>query len=265
MCPAIYIINLDRSVARLRKAQMSLEARGLKYNRVSAIDGAQEDLRKSPYYDVDGNSRDYFEPVSSCLIGNFLSHRKTWKLILKGESSHSIVLEDDFCIHRDALPLLNQLGNEPLGYDILRLYTNRKPKRILYSYPDTPFHMVAAKRPPIATVAYLISKEGAKKLLDATETITRPLDVHLKHWWEFDLKAPCIWPSVFWQDDSPSAITDRISISAKTRIKRIFWRWQYTIAILRHGATHPYYISQKITPKTFISHDFYDRHRHNGE
>jgi len=82
---ACYVINLDQEVSRWKNCELQARKFGLEINRVSAV--SITDLVQGP---------ESF--VSSGVRAVWLSHMKCLDLFLASDSSHALILEDDFQI-----------------------------------------------------------------------------------------------------------------------------------------------------------------------
>lgn len=88
---AVYVINLDRAVDRLKDIDGKLKKIGIRYTRISAVEG-----RKLSVDEIKAESS------SSCAnfciygaIGCALSHKKIWKDVVKRNYQKVLILEDD--------------------------------------------------------------------------------------------------------------------------------------------------------------------------
>lgn len=159
-----YFINLDRSPDRLDYMTRTLDALGLDYERVAAVDGralSKEEIA-NVYRHAPGTQ--FLDPGS---IACSLSHRKVWERIVASDEVYALVLEDDVIFGENAGDILNDTGWIPDGTELLRLETFRR-------------HTVHG-REPVATVgdraihrlhhihngtgAYIVSKDAAARLL----------------------------------------------------------------------------------------------------
>lgn len=181
----VYVINLDRSPQRLAHITRHLGEHGLPFTRITAVDGA-ELAADVDGYDPERARRNYFVPMHEGEIACFLSHRRAWKTFLEeSDAPFCLVLEDDVELadgFRDAIEAIAKL---PVGdWDIIKIYSrNRRFGRTVRTL--TPQHrLVRFMVQPLGTVGALISRDGARRLLDGTLPITRPIDVQLQHWWE---------------------------------------------------------------------------------
>lgn len=159
-----YFINLDRSPDRLDYMTKTLDALGLDYERVPAVDGralSKEEIA-GVYRHAPGTQ--FLDPGS---IACSLSHREVWERIVAADDKYALVLEDDVIFGENAGEILKDTSWIPDGTALLRLETFRR-------------HTVHG-REPVATVgdraihrlhhihngtgAYIISKDAAARLL----------------------------------------------------------------------------------------------------
>ena len=139
--------------------------------------------------------RKYYKPTKSALkkqrflqnteIACALGHQQIYKKISEGKSPFALILEDDVIFLRDPRPLLRALPKieAAIGFDVLLLaYVKLLEKDLPYHYRrlpikrryhwknfyfGTPWQQFSA-----GTVAYIITREGAKKLLSYPIRVT---------------------------------------------------------------------------------------------
>lgn len=164
----IFLINLDHRIDRLRIMSSRLD--NLPFIRISAIYGQNLDDSK------------YILQIEKYKMGKneiavLLSHRKIWQKILNEKIPYACILEDDVLLS-DSFP--NFIKNSywlPDNFDIIKLETFfarvflslKKMKardRVLRQLGS--IHAGAA--------GYIISSQGASKLLDITKHLHYPVD-----------------------------------------------------------------------------------------
>jgi glycosyl transferase, family 25 len=235
-CPNVFLINLDRSPKRLQRSSEQLLSRGIKFERISAIDGNLQNYVISPHYDANANRSAYYECMSSCLIANFLSHRKAWKTIIDRKLSVAVILEDDFIASEDCKNAIIGISKIRFPYHIIKLFSNTAMAISKCTVDGTSHQIGVPKRMPTTTLAYAVSLEGARLLYAKTEKVHLPIDVYMKHWWEIGLISYSIYPNIFHIENCPSDISDRAPSAWPTKIKKIFYRWRYAFNFMIHGA-----------------------------
>ena len=167
----IYYINLDRRPDRKEHVEKSLEYLDLLNitTRIDAVDGnkiipdeiskkliTQEGL--SDAYDKEG---ELYAPLTIGGIGCALSHRNTYKKIIFNNIQKCLILEDDAKLNADFLKILEEVEqNIPTDFDMLFLgyhvaYIEENVNNYCF-IPDRVYGLFG----------YIVSLEGAKKLLD---------------------------------------------------------------------------------------------------
>jgi glycosyl transferase family 25 len=178
--PPIYLINLAHRRDRLAKMHRRLDAAGLAYTVVEAIDGrAADPMSLGARFARPG----WFGPVSSVEQACGLSHLKALARFL-GESgaAHAVVLEDDVRLAAEAGPMLRRLGWLAPQTQLLKLERERqtvllgRPARLTAGSQVAPLlgdHSGAA--------AYIVSRSAAAALLALSPIPMLPFDYLLFH------------------------------------------------------------------------------------
>ena len=184
----IYMINLARRPDRREKMDFCADRLGIDYQRVDAVDGKDMDL---DYLRENGIEMlpDFIEPYHGRTltygeIGCFMSHYHIWEDIARAGSkvSKAIIFEDDIRFEPYFRQKLDQLHGEidRLGLEWDLIYLGRK---IMHN-ANEPWvdgsNMIAHVDYTYWTLAYIITSEGARKLL-AEEPLTKmvPVDEYL--------------------------------------------------------------------------------------
>lgn len=166
------MINLERRTERREKMENNFEIMGLDVQNFPAVDGKNlnhevlkvKGIKLLPEY-VDPYHK---RPMTMGEVGCFLSHYSIWERMVEQNLAEVLILEDDIKFEpyfkERATFILNQ-AREFKNWDLI--YFGRK--RLQDSYEELlPGSEVLAKVGySYWTLGYLISLEGAKKLLDA--------------------------------------------------------------------------------------------------
>ena len=169
----IYVINLDRQAERLRWMERGLDAAGVTFQRVPAVDAA----RLSPAFVgrmTKGNSRE----LSRYEIALVMSHRKAWRALLRSPAPHGVVFEDDVHIGRDFAALIAALDAGEVAFDIVKLES--VGERVLID-SGRPYRIAGRCLCPLRSAymgaaGYVITRRSALKLLEVTRTMAVPAD-----------------------------------------------------------------------------------------
>jgi glycosyl transferase family 25 len=168
--PYVFVINMDKDVARMRIISNSLNKLGLKYSRVSAVNG--KELEKNNK--ITSTCMKY---CSNGIKGCAMSHMNLWKYIIDTNIEHALILEDDAEFVDDFNnKFINFYNIVPKDYDILHLGCvfgcNIREDTNAIAYL---FEKIISKSPEpkdgynllkylTATHGYIISNKGATKL-----------------------------------------------------------------------------------------------------
>ena len=193
----VVVINLDRDSDRLAWHSENCLRVGLRFERIAAVDAKDESML-AKIEDLRSPSFRLSYAEAACI----LSHRKAWQYLLDTEHSHLVILEDDLHLSED-FPLL--LRNEliPKNADLIKLEVPsgkvsfaQKPSA---SFLGRNLHRLITKA--YGSGAYIVSRQCASKLLEATKHCSEPVDVILfdpqsSIWEQFEalqlIPAPCI-------------------------------------------------------------------------
>lgn len=225
----VLLINLDGSVERLRKATQQLEAAGVSFQRLPAVDGRllpeSERNRLAPW-----DRRAFFKPLSPGEIGCYLSHLAALERIVTEGWPRALVLEDDFLLGPDfAAQLLDLLASGRPVPDIIKLEGVRAGGECLARL-SSGVRIISNRRPPSRTIAQLWSIEGARKFLAASRVLRRPVDVQLKHSWEGDMDVLYLDPALVTDGDSTgkgSTIGARPASGALGRLRKVRYKLSF--------------------------------------
>lgn len=230
-CP-ILVINLDSSTDRLASVTRQLHDAGFTFERLPAVDGRllpeAEVARLCP-----DNSGHFYSPLTRGEVGCSLSHLRALRTMLERRIDRFVVFEDDFelqpgfarCL-RELLALGDRLP------DAVKLYGRRSRGEVVTALPGGDL-VVRSSSPPICSTCTLWTDRGARKLLAASTSILRPIDVQVKHWWEMDLDVAWVSPPPVADCDEymqRSTIGERKVRGAEERLSQVRYRWGYAVA-----------------------------------
>ncbi len=186
---ACFVINLDGSDDRLRSISDKLDAAGMAFTRLSAVDGRGFDPDRVPDYDPQAAQRYMGRALVGGEIGCYHSHLAAARAFLESGASWGLILEDD----SDPDPELRRVVEKTIGFldahdpdwRIVNL-GNHKLKIAM------PCHAIATARTryvlhqafyfPMTTGAILWSRKGARDFVEGHGAIFAPVDNFLRHW-----------------------------------------------------------------------------------
>ena len=171
----IFIINLERDRHRLLNSIMQLNKYKLNnFDFINAVDGNNLTDEEYKLYTSDIG----YYITSPSMVGCGMSHIKTWKKIVENNIPYSLILEDDFNFKSNFLKDFNELMiNTPDNFDLLfinsNIFTNRYLKlNDINNYLYKPILT-------IQTISYVITLEGAKKILNYINTVSYHIDAQI--------------------------------------------------------------------------------------
>ncbi|MEN9894291.1 MAG: hypothetical protein RIR97_143 [Pseudomonadota bacterium] len=160
----IFVINLDKSKARMEHMAAALNAQNLSFTRIPAVDGRNldEDMFRS-IVDQARSVTNFIRPELGC----FLSHRLAWEKAAEQSSEWSLVLEDDVFFADDFAHFATSLDWLPDEEGIVRLETSTNPVLLKTMKTVGKRKLCKVNSTTYCAGAYLIHRECARKLVKA--------------------------------------------------------------------------------------------------
>ena len=197
----IHLINLDRAPERL--AIMTERLKGLPFERFPAIDG---------------KTLDYEGPLTRNEAACVTSHRILWQRLIDSGDPCACILEDDIEILPRFFDLIRNTDWLPPKFDSIKLETFSMPtliqQRPAIKVGDRELKLIRSAH--WGTAAYIISRRGAQRLMEASKNIDRPTDWLLyREPHVYECRAYQVIPAPCRQDDQlvvPAQLSDRFHI-----------------------------------------------------
>lgn len=171
----LFVINLDRQPERLRRMESLFEGLGLRFSRVSAVDGLRlsvEEMRR--WQSARAGSRELRAGETAC----FLSHRECWRRIVGEALPSAAIFEDDVHMGADAAALLSSGGWVPEGADVVKIETKLQyaqvDRSVAGAVAGRTLHRLRSRH--AGAGGYIVTRKGAEKLLAMSETFGSPVD-----------------------------------------------------------------------------------------
>ncbi len=199
----VFVISLKDETARRDAIAAHLKECGFDFQFFDAVDGRQMDVLAHPDYDGQTRRAAHGRDLKPGELGCFLSHRGIYEEIIKQDLDYAFVVEDDARFHEDTKDILEDLIAKKFEFDIVRLLgspkvAKGKHRKLFQLLKD--FWLVRLRTCPGGAHATLISRNGAEKLIKATQTFAFPIDTVLGRCWETGIKAFSIQPGLSVQD-----------------------------------------------------------------
>lgn len=199
----VYVVNLDRAEQRMARMQALLEARGLVWRRIPAVDGrALSDETLDEWSIRHGDGERLLSPGE---IGCLLSHREAWRLIVDSNEP-GIVIEDDLHLSADAHELMSAAAWLPADADLVKIETTGKTVAVdrRWITAGAGHHLVRLRGAHLGTGGYIVTPGAARRLLMTITRCDRAID-HLL----FDPQSPIFHSLVTYQLNPALCIQDQ--------------------------------------------------------
>jgi glycosyl transferase, family 25 len=178
----VYLINLDRSVDRLRVMTNQARSIGFDFERVPGIDGITLTKEQIAPYRVNPSAR----PLSPGEVGCWLSHRRAWERVREVGQRWGIILEDDCHISPGFAQVRADLWRAPADADIIRIeaWPGKRKARVSYTSVELGGRALHILRSSLFGAAgYAISSTACERLLADSDPgrLGLPVDQYLFH------------------------------------------------------------------------------------
>jgi glycosyl transferase family 25 len=164
--PPIWVVNLERSPERRQFMQQQFASLDLSYRIINATDGkklSREELQK---YSKPHALKMKRRELSEGEIGCALTHAKIYQQMLDENLEEVLILEDDIVLTQDLLEVLLQRRKFPPKWEAVN-FANTWAKAIPLGEPVCKDYRICRfKRIANRTSAYLLNRQGAKKLIE---------------------------------------------------------------------------------------------------
>lgn len=178
--PNVYFLNLDRHVSRLENMTTQLDALGLSWERVAALDAQQASEEElAEYTDPTGPIPRMGAGARACTVGHF----RMWHRFLETDAPVAFILEDDARLSENLPAFIHSAQTYANTLDILNF--NRQPpngneKRLVVSKANTigneMFTAMHLLSPHYGTAGYMITRAAAERLCHHLKRTNVPID-----------------------------------------------------------------------------------------
>jgi len=201
---SIVCISLDRRPDRWTHMSAQASAAGIHMERLAAVDAKNFVAHKHPavslgtahniYYGV---RRSHYEIDAAGAVGASLSHYKAWEKLLASSAPAMIVFEDDIVLPADFKTKLEAvLPTMPPDCDIMQLQRTNFGNGAYGCKPipgQEPWELCTSL---MGAFAYMITREGARKMLERAYPIELHVDAYMAYMARMD-HIKMIWhPSI---------------------------------------------------------------------
>jgi len=240
----VYVISLARAADRRESITALLDADGVEYELVDAVDGAQLDMNDcTPPVNLEKCWKRYGIVMPKGAVGCALSHINIWKRMIAEQTEYAVVLEDDARWQPDFWEVANKLPGIEWYWDAVLLcgVSVGRYKQVVCELSDSR-ELVRYHRLGRRATAYIIALSGANKLVRQLREIDTPFDIAWKDHWHTDMYFYEVAPPM--ADHSCEASTidykgTRPELNPMQKIRYQLWRNYRSYRRRRYHLTHP--------------------------
>jgi len=185
----IICISLAKRTDRWNRISKEAREAGLPITRVDAVDASTFVAHQHPALTLATAHNIYFktrrsnyEIDAAGAIGCSLSHFKVWEDLLSSNVNATLVFEDDSSVPVGLKEKLVKILNDvPPDWDVLQLQRTKFGGGVTGCKPlkdNNPWQLCTSL---MGTHAYIVSKQGAKKLLDKAYPIELHVDAYMAY------------------------------------------------------------------------------------
>lgn len=172
-----YLINLERRPDRLRNMTEQLDALGIAFERIDALDARNTSEAELASRFTDDGPLGVIPKGDKCCA---LSHVRAWETFAKSGEPHGLILEDDVEIDASAAPLLRDTQWIPPTVDLLKIERyGPANQRVLIDERITigdGRKIGRLRSRHTGAAAYILSRTAAATLVALVEPWTLPVD-----------------------------------------------------------------------------------------
>lgn len=223
MLPLVFI-NLDKDGERRARIEAEFARLGLAGERLPAVWWKQlPTATQEQLYSPTLNRHQYYKPLVDGEKGCYASHVQAWRELLASDAPALVVLEDDVILEDAFAPVVQAIAAQEGDWDMVKLMGRPSGEKIRATKPLNATHQLTQyQRVPSFTAGYVVSRSGARKLLDSRVPFGRPIDIDLRFWWENDLCILGVQPPVIRLD----ATSEDSSIAGRAAPASWITRWR---------------------------------------
>lgn len=237
----VYVISLPHCQDRRALMEQQFDRLALKATFVDGVYPKDFTEAQAARYDRDRALAIYGIDMTKGEMACVFAHERALGLMIEHDQPVALILEDDITLD-DSLPeVLDQLVSVTTSppWCVVRLDTSRKKAvgRAIQNTKPVADLPVARKLYRLDThilgsVAYVVTREGAKRILAGVERIFMPFDHMIDRYWENGIAPFIVFPPVIsHRDDLASEIGDRSrerrqGLPSSVRWRRRFNRWK---------------------------------------
>lgn len=230
----IYVISLQNAKARRESVVKQLESTNIAWKFVDAIEEDHDLVEKIAR---DQKASIYWHKVMvKGEIACYLSHVKSWEIMRDDKVEYGLILEDDFFLKADLKQIIGCMLAIQSDYDMVKLFGTPKFAKTIekVAFQSLSIQILRAFSVTGISVAQWVRADALPLLIAKASEMKRPVDMDLKHYWEYPLKILHIHPILVDEisaDLGGSMISNRKS--PKT-VRTLFYQWAWKLCFYKN-------------------------------
>ncbi|MFT4190790.1 MAG: glycosyltransferase family 25 protein [Comamonas sp.] len=226
-----YIINMDGSPARLQAVVTWLDAYGIAWSRVPAVDGRALDLLNHPDVSVQDYHRLHGKELNPAEVGCYLSHIRAFQQFLASENDYALILEDDAVFPHNPQAVLASLMAKPERWDVAKLSGYHSGCPVALDRLALGHVLCVPLTKYSGANAYLINRRAAQIYAERLLPMQLPYDHAFDRPWRYGIKFRMVLP-VLCRPDESGTLPSTISGLRKNKLP---WHQRFSVVAYRAG------------------------------
>lgn len=233
---AIRVISLPSATERRAAFANATGGAGVSWEFFDARTNISDALQ----YDAGGARRAHGRTLTAGELGTYASHLAVWKWLLDSEFDQAIVFEDDIVADWPFIEQLATLDFSAMGIDYLRLFTKipARFRKLRCPFLDRYHHLIRITSFALGTQAYLITRDGAKRLLKHATRVNCPIDTYMDKYWRHGVPNLALYPFPVFERFGASTIGEtrfeKKSIPVSDRMALFSHRFKERLAMVQN-------------------------------
>lgn len=179
----VYVINLERSRDRWERLQENAAMLAINLRRIEAVEGKLLQPDELQDFDEEGFRRCHGKIAMPAEIGCYFSHIRALEVIAKAPEPFAVLVEDDVVLPPNFQSCVEKLTHLT-GWDVIKLVNHRTAAFRPFLKIDDDIAIGRCVHGPLgSSAAYVVTREGAARLLAAIRPMRVPYDVALERGW----------------------------------------------------------------------------------
>ncbi|WP_252178062.1 glycosyltransferase family 25 protein [Endozoicomonas sp. 4G] len=201
----VFVICMEREVDRRIEVAEHLTLKGVNFEFSNAVDGHELSNDQKNLYSESQSIKHGGRPLALGEIGCYLSHTSIWQKIVDEQIPCALILESDVVLTQESIECLKNIKKSSVSWDLMMMFYRECLPSIWHKTQLTKkSKIVKFTNKSSCTTAYLVTEQGAKKLLKHAYPLYMPVDDYMTGGYiNKDLKTFAVYPrNVHLTDDA---------------------------------------------------------------